>query len=335
MVAPTLSRRQALQLGVNAGLALTSLGLLGGCGREAPRLRASRGDLPAAWATQLPRSWQLQWCDDPAAVEQQQANANGRAGLLQLSDGWANGLDRAAVQPFGQPALLARLTPAAAPVARLFAPEGAPALAFPWSYGPWVLLLRDRPDLARRAEEGWQLLLDPSLRGRLVLPSSPRVSIALMEADPGRLRQLRRQALAYDDRDGLSLLLAGEAEAAVLPRQRVLPLLRRDPRLRILLPATGAPLTWNLLLRPSGGPEPPGEWLAEVLEPPLLARLLAAGWVPPLPRGQLQEALRGFPDEQAQLLLPPEPVLARCPSLPPLEAAERQRLQILWDQTAA
>jgi hypothetical protein len=35
-----------------------------------------------------------------------------------------------------------------------------------------------------------------------------------MEADPGRLRQLRRQALAYDDRDGLSLLLAGEAEAA-------------------------------------------------------------------------------------------------------------------------
>jgi hypothetical protein len=33
----------------------------------------------------------------------------------------------------------------------------------------------------------------------------------------------------------------------------------------------------------------------------------------------------------ASLLLPPEPVLARCQDLPPLAAAERNRLQALWD----
>jgi len=148
----------------------------------------------------------------------------------------------------------------AIPLARLYGPASPGPLAFPWSYGPWVLVLRSRPDLARRRAEGWNLLLDPSLAGRLVLPSSPRVTIALLGEDPERLRRLRRAALAYDDRDGLNLLLTGEAEAAVLPRQRVVALLRRDPRLQVLLPESGAPLSWNLLLRPAGPhPEPPLE----------------------------------------------------------------------------
>jgi hypothetical protein len=158
------------------------------------------------------------------------------------------------------------------------------------------------------------------------------VAIALMGRDAGRLRRLRRAALAYDERDGLSLLLTGEAEAAVLPRQRVVGLLRRDPRLQVLLPDSGAPLSWNLLLRPAGPhPDPPLEWLGAALEPPLLPALLAAGWVPPLPREQLQRALVDFPAATAALLLPPQPVLDRCFSLPPLDPAGRRELQRLWD----
>ena len=38
----------------------------------------------------------------------------------------------------------------------------------------------------------------------------------------------------------------------MLPRQRVVGLLRRDPRLQVLLPEHGSPLSWNLLLRPAG-----------------------------------------------------------------------------------
>jgi hypothetical protein len=156
-----------------------------------------------------------------------------------------------------------------------------------------------------------------------------------MAGDPDRLRRLRRAALAYDERDGLSLLLTGEAEAAVLPRQRVVGLLRRDPRLQVLLPPSGAPLSWNLLLRPAGPhPEPPLEWLGAALEPPLLPALLAAGWVPPLPRDQLQRALAEFPAATAALLLPPQEVLDRCFSLPPLGPDERRELQRLWNGAA-
>lgn len=324
-LAPVLGRRLLLQLG-----AASALTLLAGCARRSQLLLASRGDLPAAWARRLPEPWQSELVEDPAQVL---ARASAPlTGLLQLSDGWATELPRGGLQPIGTPALLRRLEPMAAPLARLHGPMSGPALAFPWSYGPWVLVLRSRPDLARRRAEGWDLLLDPSLAGRLVLPSSPRVAIALVGEDPERLRRLRRGALAYDERNGLNLLITGEAQAAVLPRQRVVGLLRRDPRLQVLLPESGAPLSWNLLLRPAGPhPPPPLEWLGAALEPPLLPAMLARGWVPPLPRDLLQRALADFPAATAALLLPPQAVLDRCFSLPPLSAADRQKLQRLWD----
>ncbi|WP_411876096.1 hypothetical protein [Vulcanococcus limneticus] len=371
----SLSRRQLLQ-----AAALGGMGLLAGCGSSGPQLVAVRGSLPPAWLKPLPKPWRAQLVETPQAV----LAAAGRpdAALLSLGDGWATLLASEALQPFGAGRLLAGLDPLAAPVSRLFRPQGAPALAFPWAFGPWLLLLRSRPDLARRRAEGWDLLLDPSLRGRVLLPSSPRLVIALglhqlglqqqgpaqgsvaaaataeavarMGADPTAsataaledprlrpwLRRLRAQALAFDERDGLNLVLAGDAEAAVLPSHQVLPLLRRDPRLTALLPESGAPLWWQLLLRPAVGPGQlapplPLEWLADGLSLPLLDRLLAGGWVPPLPRQRLAPALARWPEPLRELLLPPAPLLERCTNLAPFTPEQRQRWQQLWDATAA
>ncbi len=258
-------------------------------------------------------------------------------GLVALSDGWASGLSRQQLQSFEAPRLWARLAAFSAPVARLYGPVGEAQLAFPWAYSPWVIALRSRPDLAARRQEGWQLLLDPSLRGRLVLPSSPRISLEIMGGDFERLERLRAQALAYDDRDGLNLLLSGDAEAAVLPLQRLIPLLRRDQRLAVIWPDSGAPLSWQLLLRPAGAAQsapPPLEWLGAVLEQPLLEGLLARGWVPPLPQADLAPVARRFPESIAALLLPGDGLLQRCWSLPPLSVPQQLAQQNLWDAAA-
>ncbi len=321
------SRRQLLRLGVLAGTLS-----LAGCRRSSgPLLVAGRGEIPSSWSQRLPSPWSVRLVAGPEEVRQ----AEEEASLIQLGDGWALAEPRLALQPIGTPELIGRLDPKAASAARLFAPAGSPQLAFPWSVSPWVIVLRNRADLVRRSGEGWSLLLDPSLRDRLVLPSSPRVCIALVGEDPARLARLRRQALAHDERNGLNLLLSGEADAAVLPRQPVVPLLRRDPRLRVVLPAEGAPLAWNLLLRPAAAvAEPPLEWLAAILEPPLLSRLLTSGWVPPLPPPSLRAVLAGSPPALSALLAPPDAVWKRCRSLPPLTEAERRRLQTLWDAAA-
>lgn len=325
-----LSRRALLGMGV-AG----SLSLLAGCSRKGALLAARRGDLPPAWLKRLPDDWQVRWLDGAARVQEAcVAPMAERPALAQLSDGWASALPRQSWEPFGHGPLLGRLAPAAGPASRLFGEEVQPPLAFPWSVNPWVLVLRDRSDLARRAHLGWSLLLEPSLTGKVVLPSSPRVVMALVREDRHRLRQLRRQVLAHDDRNGMQLLLDGLAEAAVLPRQQVVPLLRRDPRLTAVLPEDGGPVAWSLLLRPAGtSPSPPREWLEALLQPPLLARVLAAGWVPPLPRPALSAAVAGFPPSLVRLLLPPEAVQSRWRDLPPLPPDNQRRLQELWDDT--
>ena len=340
-----LSRRRLLQLGVAAGVGVGA-GLLAACRpSEGPQLLLAEGELPAAWLQRLPAPWSARTLADPAAVQAQLARgvpqlAQRLPGLVALSDGWAGGLSPDRLQPFEAPRLWARLAPFSAAVARLFGPAGAPVLAFPWAYSPWVIALRSRPDLVARRQEGWALLLDPGLRGRLVLPSSPRISLEIVGGELGRLERLRAQALAYDERDGLNLLLSGEAEAAVLPLQRLIPLLRRDQRLAVIWPQSGAPLSWQLLLRPAvapgGGPEspPPLDWLGAVLEPPLLEPLLARGWVPPLPQAQLAPVARRFPAAIAKLLLPGEALLQRCWSLPPLTLAQQLAQQNLWDAAA-
>ena len=330
-----LSRRRLLQLGVGAGA-----GLLAACRSAAgPELLLAEADLPAAWLKQLPAPWRTRQVADAAAVQKAVRELGQRPapGLVALSDGWASGLSRQQLQSFEAPRLWARLAAFSAPVARLYAPPAAGQLAFPWAYSPWVIALRSRPDLAARRQEGWQLLLDPSLRGRLVLPSSPRISLEIMGGDFERLERLRAQALAYDDRDGLNLLLSGDAEAAVLPLQRLIPLLRRDQRLVVIWPDSGAPLSWQLLLRPAGAAQsapPPLEWLGAVLEQPLLEQLLARGLVPPLPQADLAPVARRFPESIAALLLPGDALLGRCWSLPPLSLPEQLAQQNLWDAAA-
>lgn len=353
--APGLSRRRVLQLaaGVAGGPALAGLA---GCraGATDALLISVRGAMPAAWLKALPAGWRSQPLPSPDAAVQAATGAQA-ATLLALADGWTQRLDPRRLQPFEAPALQALLQAHAEPVSRLYRPSGAPALAFPWAFGTWLLLLRNRADLMRRREEGWSLLLDPSLRGRLVLPSSPRLVIEiacrqLAHASgtaspealgdprlPGQLRRLVGQALALDESDGLNLLLAGDADAAVLPSHQVIPLLQSDPRLQALLPASGSPLWWQLLLRPAPAaprasePSLPQAWLQDGLTLPLLDRLLAGGWVPPLAPARLAPALARWPERLRPLLLPPQAVLQRCTSLAPFSADEQRRWQQLWD----
>ncbi len=355
--ATPLSRRRLLQLTGLGGTVLAGAAL-GGCWSAAPagQLWSARGELPQAWRKALPRAWSARLFETPQALLEASSEPQTLPALLSLGDGWAGQLRRERLLPFEAAAMLEQLAPIAAAPSRLFGPADAAPLAFPWAFGTWVVLLRNRADLLRRRDEGWNLLLDPSLRRRLVLPGSPRllIELALRQLElpsgdpaalasprlPSQLRALHGQALSLDDRGGLNLLLSGEADAAVVTSQRAIPLLQRDPRLSAFLPASGSPLWWQLLLRlapdpPTAAPPPPLEWLRDGLQQPLLDRLLAAGWLPPLPAATLEPVLARWPKRLSTLLLPPAAVLARCNSLPPFSPAERERWQQLWDQALA
>ena len=100
------------------------------------------------------------------------------------------------------------------------------------------MLFRNGSAWLEAAQGGWDVLLDPTLAGRVVLPASPRFVIDLADRLGGEeaLRRLRAQLLTMDDRQATSWLLKGEARVVVLPLQRCMALLRQDPRLRAVLP---------------------------------------------------------------------------------------------------
>ncbi|CAI8163938.1 MAG: ABC transporter substrate-binding protein [Prochlorococcus sp.] len=329
-----LGRRDVLRLGLLAGLAGLS-----GCGGNVtnPLLRATPETLPASWRRLLPSPWRYQPLVAQAGQQPFTEALKQGADLLALSDGWLTSLPEQQLQPIATAPLEQRLDAQA----KAFLDSLTPSMAsrvLPVGVSPWVMVFRQGDPWLKEARNGWQVLLDPGLKGQLVLPNSPRLLMALadrMEAGDG-LRRLLDQAITFDERYGLNWLLHGDARAAVLPLQRCLPSLRRDPRLSVVLPESGAPLHWTVLVRSDATREPvPQSWVEQAWSSPLLKQLLANGWIPPLSRAELQPAIRSIPKPYQQIVLPSDQVWSRCWSLPPLTLEEQAELEQRWSKDSA
>ena len=328
--APLLNRRRFLQFA-----AVTAAAGFSGCsrGESVPTLRASAETLPSIWRRDLPGPWRFDALSGATALESPWPSPTD---LLALTDGWLSVISPERLQAIAADALQSRI----GPLGQRFlneAPLVWKSLLLPVAFSPWVMVIRRDGTTSPALEAGWDALLDPQLKGKLLLPSSPRLLISLAErmGDGDALRRLRASALSFDDRFGMNWLLQGDARVAVLPLQRCMAALQRDPRLTAVLPEQGAPLHWTLLVRPSQTAEPiPQDWVLKAWKQPLLSRLLAQGWIPPLPRGELVGAQGRIPLRLRPLVLPQPSVWAQSWMLLPPDAAEQQRLQQLWEASA-
>ncbi len=324
-------RRQLLQSGLIAGISW----LTTGCARtnHSPIVRATSKTLPTLWQQKISTPWRF---EELKAINIDQPRWLNSTDLLALGDGWLSTLNAASFQAIDAAPLQGQL----GPVAIRFLAE----LTNPWKgkilpvgMSPWVMLFRGGPSLKNQAMQSWDVLLDPALRTKVVLPASPRLVISLaaqMQASDA-LRRLRAAAISFDDRHALNWLLQGDAEVAVLPVERCMAALLRDPRLTAVLPPQGAPLHWTVMLRPSPTKEPlPQAWVNQSWEEPLLSRLLSAGWVPPIDRPRLSTALSRVPNRLRDLVLPPEELWQRCWSLAPLDPSMQETLKKRWEASA-
>ena len=210
-------------------------------------------------------------------------------------------------------------------------------MVLPVGVSPWVLLFRNGAEWAEAAKAGWDVLLQPSLAGQVILPASPRWVIDLADRCGGdaALHRLRQQLLTMDDRRATNWLLKDRARVVVLPLQRCMSLLRRDPRLTAVIPDSGAPLHWTLLVRPKETREPlPQAWVDMAWTSPLRRTLLLNGWRAPLEAEAMEMERPDLPKPWRDLLLPPASLWERCWSLPPLTAEERLVLQDRWRDSA-
>ena len=327
---PPLNRRRFLQLA-----AFTAAAGLGGCGRggSVPTLRAAPEILPSVWRRSLPAPWRFA---PLAGFNPLESPWPLPTDLLALTDGWLSQVSPQRLQAIAADTLLNRIGPAGQRFLRE-APLDWRHLLLPVAFSPWVMVIRRDGSNVPSPAAGWDALLDPAFQGKLLLPSSPRLLISLAERmdDRDALRRLRAAALSFDDRFGLNWLLQGDARVAVLPLQRCMSALQRDPRLTAVLPQQGAPLHWTLLARPSQTAEPvPQDWVLKAWKQPLLSRLLAQGWIPPLPKDELVVAEGRIPRRLRPLVLPQDSVWKQSWMLWPTPASEAPGLQQLWEASA-
>tara|TARA_B100001175_G_scaffold121338_1_gene103279 strand:- start:571 stop:1422 length:852 start_codon:yes stop_codon:yes gene_type:complete len=281
---------------------------------------------------ELPDPWQL---TSAKALEQWTQGDAAQADLLACTDGWLDTLSAVALQPIEAAALSNQLDPLAQQFLKMQGPLASQVL--PVGVSPWVLLVRSNPVVDAIKKLGWQMLLDPQLKGKIVFPSSPRVVIDLADRleQPDALQRLRRQALTFDDRQAVNWLLKGVAKVVVLPLQRCLSLLRRDPRMEVILPNQGAPLHWTVLIRPKDAKVPlPQQWVELAWREPMRRRLLQEGWRAPLATAVLDADRSQLPERWRSLVLPPDDLWNKCWSLPPLSPEQRISLAERWRASA-
>lgn len=347
-LAQSLTRRQLLTaIGVGVG-ATAAMGLWRAQPwgqRQRRHLLYVKGQGPKAWLQQLPKAWAAQ---SRPSMEHLAADLQTEAiDLAMVGAAWLPQL-RPRLQPFGAPELIQPLLKAARDPAVLGSSVAAAPMAFPWAFGSWVMVFRNRPDWVERSRrEGWSLLAAAELQDAWILPASPRVVMALvlqslghspnavdLSLVPGlaaRLATVVRRAQAFDSRHALTRLVNGYGSAAVAPSWTVIPQLLRDQRLVAVRPATSPPLlSWQVLVRPRRAGPIPKPWLQDSTKGGILNALLQAGFCPPLPMDALQPQLAQQPT--ATLLHPGDKPMAQAETLQPLTAEQQAQVQQTWDE---
>ena len=323
----SLSRRHLLQLG--AGTCLT---LLSGCrsGFRPSKLLSAKGTLPKAWLKQLPSAWESTFNQ---GSEFWPAEGAEPVDLVALGDGWLSAVAPSRLRNLDAPDLQQQMDGQAQRFLSQLGPELA-ARVLPVGVSPWVMLFRDGSSWVQAAQEDWNVLLDPALKGRVVLPASPRFVMDLADRIGGDavLDRLRLQLLTMDDRQATSWLLKGKARVVVLPLQRCMALLRQDPRLTAVLPDAGAPLHWTVLVRPAATRDPlPKAWVQMAWRHPLRLTLLRDGWRSPVALTADRDSL---PKPWRHLLHPPDATWDNCWSLPPLHENDQTVQLERWQASA-
>ena len=327
----TYRRREFVRLSLLAGI----LGLSGCAIRPDKRLlRASKGVLPKELLNQLPSPWRFQYlASDFFLGTDEIAFKKEPIDLLALEDGWLRSIPVQELLPIDVKNLSPKFNNHAREFLKLFG-DNLQTKVLPFAVSPWVMVFRNGKPWLKKARESWDVLLEPSLKGKIVLPNSPRLIISIVDqiGEEQNLEKFISNAKTFDDRNALNWLLSGKAQVAVLPLSRCIGSLVRDPRLSVVLPSMGSPLNWTLLVRPkSSRNDLPLSWLENSWDLPLLGKLLSQGWMAPLMYSELLKCKDFIRNDLETVLLPEESVWEKCWSLFPLTDSEQMNLENRWN----
>ena len=205
---------------------------------------------------------------------------------------------------------------------------------FPIGVIPYAVIIKNNKDLLHDASKSWDFLLAKKLKGKIILPQSPRITISISKKISAKdsLSQLKAQAMLFEDKNSINWLINSNASVAIIPFSLCEKYLRYDSRLSIVFPSNGVPLMWNFLLTKSKNNNTILiDWIRSLEKRATIDDLANQGWYLPFANEYSQNKYNIKIENNNHA--PSKKCWDNSWSFPPLNSLEKFNLENLWNQS--
>ena len=243
------TRRQFLNYGK-----LSLLFLLNSCSDSSKKISISLQSsfYPQSLKDTFPASWQQKSINfSKFELEINKKNLTNSDFIL-INDGWINKINFESFQNINNLLLNEKLNLKSKEYLNSLKEDQRNKL-FPIGVVPYAVILKNNKELIHDARKSWDFLLNEKLKGKVILPESPRIIMSISKRinTKNSLSKLKSQAMLFDDQNPINWLINSKASVAIIPYSLGIKYLKVDSRLSIVFPEKGVPLIWNFLLSKS------------------------------------------------------------------------------------
>ena len=246
MIKKYSTRRQFLNYGK-----LLFLFLLISCRNSSKKIRISfqNSFYPKSFKDTLPANWQQENINFNRLELEKYKKKLSYSDFILINDGWINSINLGGFQKINNLFPEDKLNNMSKDFLHNFEEYQSNKL-FPVGIIPYAVIIKNNKDLIQDVKESWDFLLTEKLKGKIILPQSPRIimSIAKKISVKNSLSKLKSQLMLLDDQNSINWLINSQASVAIIPYSLCLKYLKIDPRLSIVFPNQGVPLIWHFIL---------------------------------------------------------------------------------------
>jgi len=202
---------------------------------------------------------------------------------------------------------------------------------YPIGVIPYVVVIKKNYATKNISNKSWDFLLSKDLKGKIILPNSPRIIMSLAERidNQGVLNKLINQDNIYDDKNALDWLLNSKAVIAVVPFNLCQKYLKIDSRLSFIFPRTGVPLIWQFVLNKKYSENDSLiKWINSLENYNASRKLEKEGWI--LPFKDIYNVDFNNENLKNQNILILDQCWQNSWSFPPLNEEEKTKIEIIW-----
>ena len=329
MLSKFATRREFLNCGK-----LSLLFLLNSCSNfpDKVKITLQNSFYPQSFKDTIPKDWEQVKINFESNLTQKNINAISNSDFTLINDGWITSINFEEFEKINEYLLFKNLDNRSLDYLESF-DENQKGKLFPVGVVPYTIIIKNNKELINSASNSWDFLLSKKLKGKIILPQSPRIilSIAQKINSSNSLSKLKSQAMLFDDKNMLNWLINSDACVAIVPYSLCSKYLKIDPRLSLVFPSQGVPLMWYFLLSRSNlNNAILIKWIKSLENKSTVDKLVSQGWYLPFNNDYLQSKYRS---ESFNIAGPSKKCWDNSWSFPVLTNEQKINLTNSWNES--